>query len=313
MTKQCTLDVKHLSISLHHKTQSLLAVQNLSFSLYQGFCTGIIGESGCGKSITCQAILGLLNPKKWAISGEITLNHQPIPYQNEQKMCKLRRESIAFIPQNPMSALDPRMTIAQHICEGIPRNKRNAHKNHALTLLSRMNLSSPSHLLQAYPFQLSGGQLQRVLIAIALLSQPSILIADEPTTALDCQSQQEILMILKEVTLEHQLSLLLISHDIQVMEQLSDFLYVMYAGQMMEYGDTKQLLTHPNHPYTQGLLAAKPVSTIKPLPTLQGIHPPLEQWHTSPCPFLTRCPKSHSSCYLLPETYQNRCSQVVHL
>lgn len=313
MTKQRTLDVKQLSISLCHKKKPLLAVHNLSFSLYQGFCTGIIGESGCGKSITCQAILGLLDQKKWTISGEITLNHQLISYQNEQKMCKLRQESIAFIPQNPMSALDPRMTIAQHICEGIPRNRRNVHKNQALALLSRMNLPSPSHLLQTYPFQLSGGQLQRVLIAIALLSNPSILIADEPTTALDYQTQQEILMILKEVTSEHQLSLLLISHDIHVMEQLSDFLYVMYAGQMMEHGETRQLLTHPRHPYTQGLLGAKPVPSIKPLPTLQGIHPPLEQWHTSPCPFLTRCPKAHSSCYLLPETYQNRCSQAVHL
>lgn len=269
------LTAEKISVSLKTAQNALPIVRQVSLTVTRGGCTGIIGESGCGKSMTCQAILGMLHPRKWLVQGEVLLDGDLVPIETDTAMDHFRGSRMGLILQNPGGAFDPRMTIGAHFCLGLPRRKRRKRLEDTAGQFARMFIHRPEAVLDSYPFQLSGGMLQRILIALAICSRPQLLIADEPTTALDRTTQYEILRILRLLRQEDQISILLVSHDLDVISALADTVYVMYAGQMVEFGSKDQILGQPLHPYTQRLLRSRPAFTKKRLETMEGCPPRL--------------------------------------
>ena len=296
-TGEPALQVQELSVALLEKGgRRLPAVRNVNLAVRRGGCTGVIGESGCGKSLTARALLGLLPPGKWAVQGQALLGAEPIPLLDDRGMDRFRGTRMAWVVQDPLSALDPRMTIGAHFTEGCPRRQRHAILAESAELLRRLYLPDPASVLSAYPFQLSGGMLQRVLIALAIRPGPELLLADEPTTALDCTTQYEIVRILGRLQREEGLSILLISHDLSVISRLADTVYVMYGGEIVECGNKKSVLEHPLHPYTRGLFRARPAFSKRPLAVMEGRPPRLEELTQAGCSFLPRCPHAGPGC-----------------
>lgn len=295
------LSVDQLRVDYRNHSTLLPAVRSISLQVAAGGCTGIIGESGCGKSLTCQAILGLLEPDKWCVQAhEVLLNDQPIPIQDDRAMDAFRGSRIAMIPQNPMEALDPRLTIGTQFCEGTPRRLRKQRLAEAEALLQRMYIREPASVLRAYPFQLSGGMMQRILIAMAIAAKPQLILADEPTTALDATTQFEILTILQTLQRKDSIGILLVSHDLNVISQMADTICVMYAGEIVEYGPKTLVLNHPLHPYTCGLFRSRPAFSKAPLEAMQGRPPSLEELDRLPCAFADRCTFASDSCIRQP-------------
>ena len=296
-TGEPALQVQELSVALLEKGGwRLPAVRDVSLTVRRGGCTGVIGESGCGKSLTARALLGLLPPGKWAVQGQALLGTEPVPLLDDRGMDRFRGTRMAWIVQDPLSALDPRMTIGAHFTEGCPRRRRPAVLAESAELLRRLYLPDPASVLSAYPFQLSGGMLQRVLIALAIRPRPELLLADEPTTTLDCTTQYEIVRILGRLQREEGLSILLISHDLSVISRLADTVYVMYGGEIVEYGDRQAVLERPLHPYTRGLFRARPAFSKEPLSVMEGRPPRLEELAQAECPFRPRCPHAAPGC-----------------
>lgn len=288
----CALRVEHLSVWLRERGSRRSAVRDLSFQIPAGGCTGIIGESGCGKSLTCQAILGLLDSRKWESAGSISLGAKNISLSDERSLRQIRGSKISLILQNPMSAFDPRMTIGAHFCEGLPRKLHKECLQEAEKRLEQMYIEHPASVLKSYSFQLSGGMLQRVLTALALSRRPDILIADEPTTALDATTQRELLLLLKKLQKEEGISILLVSHDLEVIRQMADQIIVMYAGEAAEYGPKDELLSHPLHPYTRGLFRSRPAFSRERLACMNGSPPGLSEPFMYSCPFFPRCERT---------------------
>lgn len=304
------LQVKNLTIDLKKKKERISAVDHLSLSLERGKTLGIIGESGSGKSLTCNSILGLLNKATWDVKGEMLLEEKAYHPENRKVMQKICGNRIALIMQNPMSAFNPVITIRAHFEEtlnkpGVKKKTRAEVAKIAEQLLERMYIRDPKSVLDSYAFQLSGGMLQRIMIALALAVQPEILVADEPTTALDLSVQYEILKILKELQAEYNMSVLIVSHDLSVIRSLSDEIAVMYAGNFVEKGPAEEVLENPMHPYTRLLFAAKPDFTKNRLPVMQG-QPPTLGNRAEGCRFRTRCPYEEESCagYCEPVTFE---------
>lgn len=288
------LEAKGLSVWMKQGKKELPAVRDLSISVKKGGCTGIIGESGCGKSLSCQAILGLLEPGKWKVKGEVRLDGEPVPILDDKKMDGFRGRRMALILQNPLAAFDPRLTVGAHFCEGIPvwdRKKRAECLKETALRLKKMYIEEPEMILKSYPFQLSGGMLQRILTALALSRRPDILIADEPTTALDATTQHELIKLLQTLQREEGISILLVSHDLEVISWMADFVIVMYAGQAVEYGDAGEVLTHPAHPYTRSLFRSRPEFSKERLTCMDGYPPRLGEIPKAGCAFAPRCPK----------------------
>lgn len=293
------LEVMGLSVWMRQGGLKIPAVRDLSFSVKKGGCTGIIGESGCGKSLSCQAVFGLLEPKRWEIEGTVRLDGEPVPVTDDRKMDGFRGKRMALILQNPLAAFDPRMTVGAHFCEGIPpwnRKKREEHLEEAALRLKKMRIEEPERVLKSYPFQLSGGMLQRILTALAVSSHPGLLIADEPTTALDATTQHELMELLKELQGEENISILLVSHDLEVISGMADSIVVMYAGEAVEYGDAKEVLENPLHPYTRGLFKSRPEFSKERLSCMDGYPPRLGEIPESGCPFAPRCPRRGEEC-----------------
>ncbi len=284
------LYVEDLTIQYNKGRKPVTAVREFQLQVNQGKCSGIIGESGCGKSLSCQAILGLLEPPKWQVRGKIFLNGQPVPIDNDQVMNMVRGKQIGLVVQDPMSAFDPRLTIASHFCLGIPRKHRKAYLLEAERQLARMCIADPAAALASYPFQLSGGMLQRILTAMAIFPHPQVLLADEPTTALDAATQQELLLLLQRLQHEEQLAIVLVSHDLGAISHMADTIYVMYAGQIVEWGEKNAILRHPAHPYTRGLFRSRPAFSKEPLTMMEGAPPRMEELDHANCPFMPRCP-----------------------
>ena len=295
MNREPALAIKNLSVWLAADGGALRAVRDLSLTVGQGGCTGIVGESGCGKSLTCRAVLGLLEPAKWRAEGRVLLRGEPVPIGDDRAMDAFRGRRIGLIPQDPLSALDPRMTVGAHFCEGKPRRARNACLGAAAELLARMQIRAPAEVLRAYPFQLSGGMLQRVIIALAVDAGPEVLLADEPTTALDSTTQQEILQILRTLQREKGCALLLVTHDLEAAARMADTLAVMYGGQIVEYGPREAVWAGPLHPYTRGLLRARPAFSKERLEAMEGRPPRLGELEAA-CPFAPRCPQRSGAC-----------------
>jgi peptide/nickel transport system ATP-binding protein len=294
------LSIQNLQVALETEQGQVAALRGLSFDMQRGEKIGLIGESGCGKSLTALAIMGLL-PLRSKLEGSIKLNGTELRGMSDNDMCKIRGARMGMIFQEPMTALNPLQPIWQQISEPLLLHQGmqvSAAKMRALELLERVQLSRAKERLLAYPHQLSGGQRQRVMIAMALACGPDILIADEPTTALDVTVQKEVLALISQLVSEDGMGLLLISHDLGLMRDQVDRVMVMYGGAVVETAPTEELFQHRRHPYTQGLFAARPQLGLKRgtrLTTIPGQVPELSNWPTA-CAFADRCAHALHAC-----------------
>ncbi len=298
------LDIKNLKVSFSTPRGKLIAVNGVSFHLNQGETLALVGESGCGKTVSALSILRLLpEPPAEILSGEILFSGQNLLSLNAKALRDLRGRSISMIFQDPMTSLNPVLTIGEQIAETLLRhttmNRQEALKKSA-DLLSRVQLPSPKEKLKQYPHQLSGGMRQRAMIAMALACAPRVLIADEPTTALDVLIQAQVLELLENLKKETGMSILIITHDLGVVAEIAQRVLVMYAGEIVESGPTWSLLNSPLHPYTKGLIASVPKLGITKktgarLEEIWGNVPSLDQ-RPAGCAFHPRCSWAIEKC-----------------
>jgi peptide/nickel transport system ATP-binding protein len=295
------LDVRDLRVSLPTPRGAAQALRGISFSIARGQTLGLIGESGCGKSMTALALMGLL-PEGAQVAGSMRLLERELVGLPEPDWCALRGDRVAMVFQEPMTALNPLHTVARQIGESLRLHRglhRAAARAEALRLLERVQLPQAAQRLDAFPHQLSGGQRQRVMIAIALACGPDLLIADEPTTALDVTIQNEILALIGALVAETGMALLLISHDLGVMAGHVERVMVMYGGTVVESGPTAQVFARLAHPYTRGLFGARPrlgATRGQRLATIAGRVPELGAMPPG-CPFAQRCDRVLDACH----------------
>jgi peptide/nickel transport system ATP-binding protein len=318
------LAVNDLHLTLQTARGPADALRGVSFTLERGQTLGLIGESGSGKSLTALALMGLL-PEGARVRGSIRFDGQELTTLDEPALCRLRGHRIGMVFQEPMTALNPLQPIGRQIAEPLRLHKglsAAAARAEALRLLQRVQLPQAAERLGAYPHQLSGGQRQRVVIAIALACGPQLLIADEPTTALDATIQQEVLALIRELVREDGMALLLISHDLGVMADTVQQLLVMYGGTVVESGPTGRVFQRLAHPYTQGLFAARPrlgLARGTRLATIPGRVPALADLPAG-CPFADRCSLVEPACRAGPPAavrvgpqHEARCLRVAAL
>jgi len=306
------LEVANLRVTLPTARGPVEALRGVSFALDRGQTLGLIGESGSGKSLTALSLMGLL-PEGARVSGSIGFAGQELTALDDEAMCRLRGRRIGMVFQEPMSALNPLQTVGAQIVEAMHQHRelsRAAAHEEAWRLLERVQMPQARARLEAYPHQLSGGQRQRVVIAIALANSPDLLIADEPTTALDATIQREVLDLIADLVQISGMGLLLISHDLGVMADRVQRLAVMYGGTVVEQGPTPQVFARLAHPYTQGLFAARPRlggrGAVRDagarLVTIPGRVPDLFdlQQRLKGCPFADRCDRVIDACHVAP-------------
>ena len=298
------LEIKNLKVSFHIGKKKLAAVENVGFSLDRGKIIGIVGESGCGKSVTATSILRLVSPSVCEIDAgsEILFNGEDLSKAPEARMREIRGSEISMIFQEPMSSLNPVYRISDQMMEMLRTHDRTISRQDALArcveMLRRVGIPSPEQRVKEYPHQLSGGMRQRVMIAMALLCDPKLLIADEPTTALDVTIQAQILRIIRRLTQEMDTAVILITHDMGVIAETADYVMVMYAGKSVEYGTAEDIFDRPLHPYTVGLLSSIPKlgsGQEERLYTIEGTVPGLDEMPEG-CRFCTRCPYVEERC-----------------
>ncbi|MCL2070400.1 MAG: ABC transporter ATP-binding protein [Treponema sp.] len=295
------LNVKNLSIGINRFGKLLSSVEDISFEIYGGEILGLVGESGSGKSLTALSIPGLLDDNKEVTGGSIIFDQRNLLSLSEGEMQKIRGKEISMIFQEPFSSLNPLMRVGDQIAETLElhgEKNRAALKCRLGELMERLKLPEPEKLAKAYPHQLSGGMCQRVMIALAVICRPRLLIADEPTTALDHNTQDEIISLLKEINRDFGTSVLFISHDLSLVKKLCSRVLVMYSGRLLEEGESGELFSNPAHEYTRSLLASIPQGGKrgKALFTIPGRIPSLEEGRPSGCPFHPRCAKSSPKC-----------------
>ncbi|MCX8027367.1 MAG: ABC transporter ATP-binding protein [Thermodesulfovibrionales bacterium] len=291
------LHVKNLNITLKRDTHDLNIVSNLSFDISRSMVFGLVGESGCGKSLTALSILRLL-PQNMTLTGEIVFDGRDIMGLNEKQIRAIRGNEIGMIFQEPMTSLNPVLTVGYQIAEVLITHKGMQKKealDYSVELLKAVKIPSPELRARDYPHQLSGGMRQRVMIAIAIACKPKLLIADEPTTALDVTIQAQILSLLRELREQYGLSMLFISHDMAVVSETVDYAGIMYTGRLMEVGNVDELIKKPLHPYTKGLLNSLPVKKGQPLVPIKGVVPP-PHLLAKGCKFSNRCPIADRDC-----------------
>jgi len=312
---QTILDVQNLVTKFKTANGEVSAVRGISFSLKKGETLCIVGESGCGKSITALSIMGLLasNAKS---AGTIEFNGRNLLQVKKDEMRKIRGNQISMIFQEPMTALNPTFTIGFQIREPLmiheKLSKKEAHKR-GIELLKQVGIPSPEQRMNQYPHELSGGMRQRIMIAIALACNPQLLIADEPTTALDVTIQAQILDLINELKEGLDTSVIMITHDMGVVAEVADRVVVMYAGEIIEEGDVESIFNHPQHPYTKGLLSSvpnvdDPHFDLNPIP---GTLPNLDE-QISGCRFHPRCPLATEKCLTSsPDRFERTNSHAV--
>jgi peptide/nickel transport system ATP-binding protein len=289
------LDVRGLKTYFFTEEGVVRSVDEVSFRLRKGESMGLVGESGCGKSVTALSILRLVaEPPGKTVGGQIQFQGRDLLQLSEAEMRRIRGNDISMIFQEPMTSLNPVFTVGDQIAEAIQlhqRKSRSEAMNMAVEMLRKVHIPAPEHRVYEYPHQLSGGMRQRVMIAMALCCNPLLLIADEPTTALDVTVQAQILDLLRDMKNEYGLSLLLITHDLGVVAEVADRVAVMYAGRIVEEGTVDQIYGDPKHPYTQGLLRSVPrldETEHTRLETIEGVVPnPFEL--PAGCAFAARC------------------------
>ncbi len=287
------LEVEHLDVRFPLRRGEIRAVRDLSFSLQRGERLGIVGESGAGKSVLAFSLLKLLSRPGRIVAGTVRFEGRELTSLSERQFRRLRGNRLAMIFQDPLTTLNPVLTIGQQMIESLKAHRRLSTRRArivAIDKLRQVQVSSPERRLEQYPHQLSGGLCQRVVIAIALLLEPDIIIADEPTTALDVTIQAEIITLLKRLCDEHDVGLIVISHDLGVIGQLTQRTLVMYAGRIVEQGPTREIINDAQHPYTQGLINALPQMTLprQRLHQIPGSMPTLSEV-PSGCAFHPRC------------------------
>lgn len=295
------LEVKGLQATIRNKRNSYHAIENVSFSVDQGEILGIVGESGCGKSMTALSILRLVStPPVYITGGSILYRGQDLLKLDEADIRAIRGNKISMIFQEPMTSLNPVYTVGSQITETIrlhQKASRDQAWKQALHMLQIVGIPAPEQRIREYPHQLSGGMRQRVMIAMALACRPELLIADEPTTALDVTIQAQILEELRQLKKEFGMSIILITHDLGVVADMTQNMLVMYGGEVVEYGATLQLFQHPKHPYTVGLLRSIPRldETVEKLNVIQGTVPSLDSMPAG-CRFCPRCERAMERC-----------------
>ncbi|AUJ31245.1 MAG: ABC transporter ATP-binding protein [Liquorilactobacillus nagelii] len=272
------LDVKNLRINFHTYAGEVKAIRDVSFHLDKGETLAIVGESGSGKSVTTKSIMGLLANNAKVVSGSIMYHDQDLLKNSEKQMQNIRGKDIAMIFQDPMTSLDPTMKIGQQIAEPLIKHKHLEKKKawqQALEIMKLVGITDAEQRINNYPHQFSGGQRQRIVIAIALVCYPEVLIADEPTTALDVTIQAQILDLMKDLQTKIETSIIFITHDLGVVAGMADRVAVMYAGEIIEYGTVDEIFYNPQHPYTWGLLNSMPTLSSTKLEAIPGTPPDL--------------------------------------
>ncbi|MBK9605503.1 MAG: ABC transporter ATP-binding protein [Betaproteobacteria bacterium] len=299
------LEVRDLRTDFHTDDGVFRAVDGVSFSIGRGRSLGIVGESGCGKSVTALSIMGLVpQPPGRIVSGEIRFEGTDLLRESAAAMRDLRGNQMAMIFQEPMTSLNPAFTIGDQIVEGLLRHRplgRNAARGQALEMLRRVRIPSPEARYDDYPHRLSGGMRQRVMIAMALVCSPRLLIADEPTTALDVTIQAQILDLMRTLREETGTAIVLITHDLGVVAEFADDVLVMYAGRIVEQASVEALFAEPQHPYTIGLLGSIPRLDLaqERLSTIEG-QVPMRLANIRGCAFAPRCPFADARCREAP-------------
>lgn len=294
------LSVENLQVQFQTKKGINTAVDGVSFSIEKGRILGIVGESGCGKSVTSMSILQLLSSNARISGGSIKLDGKELVGLPEKEMCKIRGNDIAMIFQDPMTALNPTLTIGTQLMEPIMLHQNCGKKEawtRAVDVLKRVGIAAPEKRMKEYPHQLSGGMRQRVMIAMAVSCEPRLLIADEPTTALDVTIQAQILELMCELREKMGTAIMLITHDMGVVAETADDVLVLYAGKAVEYGSIEDIFERPKHPYTQGLLNSIPRldEDVEMLNTIEGTVPAPDAM-PSGCRFAPRCPYGNQRC-----------------
>ena len=299
------LDVRNLSVQFTTRAGTVTVLDDISFTLERGERISFVGESGCGKSMTALALMGLLPAMGRVSGGQILFKGEDLTQASAARLRRLRGNEVSMIFQEPMTSLNPVFTIGQQIVEvlRLHRGIDNASaRRRALELLEAVRIPNASARIDDYPHQLSGGQRQRVMIAIALACEPEILIADEPTTALDVTVQAEIFALLRDLGTKLDTAIILITHDMGAVAQMSERMLVMYAGRRVEEGRVADVVGAPAHPYTRGLIACVPHITsnvaaiTEQLPEIDGIVPPITRFGRDECLFAPRCIRVADGC-----------------
>ncbi|MPW24920.1 ATP-binding cassette domain-containing protein [Alkalibaculum sp. M08DMB] len=297
----CILDIRDLEISFFTQAGEIKAVNNISLQLKDGEVLGIVGESGSGKSVASYSIMGLIAEPGKIVNGNIRFNNHTIETMGKKELQKIRGKEVSIVFQDPNTSLNPLLSIGSQLIEVIIRHTNKTKKEakeRAVELLGLVGMNEVDKRLKQYPYEFSGGMLQRVMIAIALACEPKLLIADEATTALDATIQAQILELLLQIKKKNSMSIIMITHDFSVIANICEKVAVMYAGRIIEYGKTEDILYNPKHQYTMGLLKATPninshihekLVPIKGSP-VDLLNPPLG------CPFAPRCEKCMKIC-----------------
>ena len=307
--EKMTLQVKNLCTSFFTDKGEIKAVNNVSFDVPKRSIIGIVGESGCGKSMTARSVMRLLKYPGKIVGGSIALVGKELTTLTEAEMANVRGEEISMIFQEPMTSLNPVMKVGKQVQEVVLLHRKVTKKEaraEVIRMFEKVGISEPEKRYECYPHELSGGLRQRVMIAMAMICRPKLLIADEPTTALDVTVEAQILELMKSLRDEIGTSIILISHNLGVVAELCDYVHVMYAGRIVEQAETFELFDNPRHPYTIGLMNAVD-SLEKKQPVLDTIHGTVPNLLNLPqgCSFAPRCTKSCGKCHMMvPELHE---------
>lgn len=311
------LEVNDLHVTFSTYGGTVQAVRGVTFDLFKGETLAIVGESGCGKSVTSNAIMGLVEQPPGKITSKgVQFKSKDLTKLSKKEMRKIQGVDISMIFQDPMTALNPTLTIGEQLTEGVKQHKKlnsAEAKKRAIDMLDLVGIPNPEERLKQYPHQFSGGMRQRIVIAIALICEPELLIADEPTTALDVTIQAQILELFEEIQAKTGVSIILITHDLGVVAKIADRIAVMYAGKIVETGTKREIFYTANHPYTRGLLNSVPRLDLKEeeLVPIDGTPPDLFS-PPAGCPFAPRCPFAMEVCaHVHPETTALSATQKV--
>ena len=319
MDSDYVLEIRNLRSSFFTRKGEAPAVNDVTIQVPRGKIIGIVGESGCGKSMTAKSVMGLLKYPGRVVSGEILLEGRNIAGMKERELRKICGDEISMIFQEPMTSLNPVVKVGKQVSEALLLHhkelSRAQAKEQSIEMFRKVGINEPEKRYECYPHELSGGLRQRVMIAMAMVCRPKLLIADEPTTALDVTIEAQILQLMKQLRDEIGMSIIIITHNLGVVAELCDYVYVMYAGKIMEQAETFELFDHTAHPYTKGLMASIPRigSHVEHLHTIPGVVPNLLHLPKG-CLFSNRCPYADDRCreerpemYTVSEGHCARC------
>lgn len=294
------LQLESLSVAFTRDGHTTTPVRSVSFDVRAGERVALVGESGCGKSLTALSLARLPPTDLAHVSGRVRFDGMDLLTRSAQALRRIRGSGIAYVFQDPSASLNPVMRIGAQIAESLSHLPRNGRTKEAAALLARVGLPNPDRAIRAYPCEMSGGQQQRVMLAMALASRPKLLVADEPTTALDVTTQRQVLDLIDELATAYQMAVLLITHNLGLVAGRMNRVNVMYAGRIIETGRVEDVLAHPRHPYTRGLLAAVPMLDTPHGTVLRDIPGTVPSPGNLPkgCAFAPRCPSAQDACLL---------------